>query len=169
MYTIEQPFIIDFEESASRFLTYFHDFHDGFIKRISLESNDYYSQKDENDIMSRSLTITEEIMLKIDIAHYNYGAGTHPINRGICLLFKEFYDLNLIIERSQKTDWGISQVKINSSSRPLATDPNYSIKLLDFRWEKPVYNQDTGWYYIENSLLKFSEAVAWEEDWELSQ
>ena len=169
MYTIEKPFIIDSEESAGRFLTYFHGFHDGFIKRISLESNDYFSQENENDIMSRSQIVTEEIMLKVDIAHYNYGVGSEPVNRGICLLFKEFYDFNFLIERSQKTDWGINEVKINSISRPLDTDPNYSIKLLDFLWIKPVYDQETGWYYIENSLLKFSEAVTWEEDWELNQ
>jgi len=169
MYTIEQPFIIDSEESANRFLAYFHDFHDGFIKRITLESNDYFSQKNKDDIMSITLTVTEEIVLKIDIAHYNYGSINTPVNRGVCLLFKEFYDLNCQVDKSQKTDWCINEIKINSISRPLDTDSNFSIKLFDFRWIKPVYDPDTGWHYIENSLLKFSEAVAWEEDWELNQ
>lgn len=169
MYTIEKPYVIDSKESANIFLNYFHDFHDGFIKRITLESNDYFSQENKVDIMSRSQTVTEEIMLKLDIAHYNYGSLDVPVNRGICVLFKEFYDVNLVIKRSQKTDWGIHEIKINSISRPLDTDPNFSIKLFDFRWVKPVYDQETGWHYIENSLFKFSEAVAWEEDWEYNQ
>jgi len=169
MYTIEKPFIIDSEESASRFLTHFNGFHDGFMKRIILESSDCFTQEDEKNIMSRSQTVSNEVMLKLDIAHYNYGAGSEPANRGICILFKDFYDLNCQVERSQHTDWSIYEVKINSISRPLDTDPNYSIKLFDFRWEKSVYEVETGWYNIENSLLKFSEAVAWEEDWELKQ
>lgn len=169
MYTKEQPFIIDSEESARRFLTYFHGFHDGFIKRIRLESNDYFSDKEQEDTINRTLTITEEIVLKVDIAHYNYGRGDHPVNRGICMLFIDFYDLNFKVEKSQKTDWSIYEIKINGISRPLDTDPKYSVKLLDFRWKKPVYNQETGWSNIENSLLKFSEAVAWEEDWALNQ
>lgn len=169
MYTIEQPFIIDSEESTSRFLEHFNGFHDGFIKRIILESNDFFSQEDKDDIMSRSQTVTEEIVLKVDIAHYNYGAGGPPVNRGVILLFKDFYDLNCQVDRSQQTDWGIYEIKINSISRPLETDPNFSIKLFDFRWEKPVYEKEAGWYNSEKSLLKFSKAAAWEEDWELKQ
>lgn len=167
MYTIEKPFIIDSEDGAAEFLDYFNGFHDGFVKRITLESNDYFSQDDMEDIMSRSQSVTEEIVLKLDIAHYNYGAVEQPVNRGVCLLFKDFYDLNCEIDQSSKTDWGIYEIKINSISRPLETDPKFSMKLLDFRWTKSVYDKEKGWYNIENSLLKFSQAIAWEEDWEL--
>ena len=100
MYTIEKPFIIDSEDEAVKILDYFNGFHDGFIKKITLESNDYFSQDDMDDIMSRSQSVTEDIVLKLDIAHYNYGAGGPPVNRGVCLLFKDFYDLNCQIDQS---------------------------------------------------------------------
>ena len=168
-YTMEKPFLINTEQQAAEVLHYFNGFHDGFIKRIMLESNDCFTQDNEKDIMSRGQIVSNEVMLKVDIAHYNYGAGEPPVNRHVCLLFKDFYDINFNVKNSAQTDWTIKAIKMNGISRPLDTDPNYSMKLIDFILERPVYDPAIGWSYVQESLFKFTNAAAWEEDWELNQ
>lgn len=167
-FTIDKPFLINSEEQTEEFLDYFNGFHDGFIKRIILESNDYFSQENEHDIMSRNQTVSNEVILKIDIAHYNYGTGEPPVNRHVCVLFRDFYDVNIGVKISTQTDWTINEIKINRISRPLDTDPNFSMKIFEIILERPIYDQVTGWSYIEESLLKFTQAVAWEEDWDIT-
>lgn len=163
-YTAENPFLIEDEESAASILYHFNDFHDGFIKRVEIMSNDYFEQRDMSDIMSRSHIVTSKVELQIDIAHYNYGAGGPPFNRHVCLHFTEFYDLNLNIGISNRTDWIINEINMNKVSRPLDTDPAYAMRLFDFTMKRSVYDQETGWVQVEESLFKFANAIIWEED-----
>ena len=165
MYTKDQPFVVDTPDDAAQILHYFHDFHDGFIKRISLESLDYFHEKTKGDVMSRSMTLTGEFQLKIDIAHYNYGAGEIPFNRGVCLLFDEFYDLDLKQMLGPEKDWMINEISFDRISRPLDTDAAYSEQLFQFCWKKPVYSHQEGWSENTLNLFTFSKALIWEDDW----
>ena len=166
MFTIKNPFIIESDQSASEFLNYFNSFHDGFIKRFSLESGDFFSEGEKGDHLSRSQAVTSEFRLRIDIAHYNYGAGEAPFNRGVCLLFDEFQDFTFGFYSTDQQDWIINEIAFNRISRPLDSDPVYSMKQFEFQWNKPVYDKIQGWTEEKISLFSFSKALAWEEDWE---
>jgi hypothetical protein len=61
------------EETAARALEYFNGFHDGFMQRIVLASQDRIEQ-------DRSQTCTGVFDVEIDFAHYNYPRGTEPFH-----------------------------------------------------------------------------------------
>ena len=164
MYTIENPFVIESEQAAAEILEYFNAFHDGFIKRIIIESQDLFSERLKGDFMSRSQTVTGEFNLKIDIAHYNYGAGETPANRGVCLLFDDFSDFLLELKPGLNEDWIINEILFNRISRPLDTDAAYNTKQFQFLWKKPVYDEKNGWTEKELSLFSFAKGIIWEED-----
>ena len=66
-------FVIHSEESAARALDYFNGFHDGFIRRIVLESRDRIHED-----LSQSCSGVFEV--KMDISHYNYRDGAEPFH-----------------------------------------------------------------------------------------
>ena len=165
MFTAEKPFEIDSLESASEFLDYFYDFHDGFIKRFMVISQDEFTEKTKGDHLSRAHVITEEVVCRVDIAHYNYGAGGPPYNRKVCIVFEDFEELEIGINSSIQESYSIQEVKIYQVSRKLETDPNFSKRFLEFKVVYDVYNQSSGWNQMEHPLCLFNKALAWEEDW----
>lgn len=164
MSNMSNQHIIGNQEDALKFIKYYNAFHDGFIKRIYLESKDYFEEEKKENILNKVKVITGEIDLRIDIAHYNYGAGEPPFNRVICVKFEEFEDLVIDISQPKQFEWDIIELKFNQISIPLKTDASYSKKVFEFWMENPVYDREKGWYHIQQSLFTFSKAIAWEEE-----
>ncbi len=60
-------------DDAVRILDYFNGFHDGFIRRMVIESKDSIHQ-------DLSQTCTGVFEVEIEFAHYNYAAGADPFH-----------------------------------------------------------------------------------------
>ena len=61
-------------EQAEEVLEYFNGFHDGFIKRLSLVSYDYFEARGVQVCSGR-------LDLELEIAHYNYRNGEPPADQ----------------------------------------------------------------------------------------
>ena len=76
-------------EDAVRILDYFNGFHDGFIKRMVIESKDSIHE-------DFSQTCTGVFEVEIDFSHYNYAAGAdpfHPYNQIVRARFSNVQDV----------------------------------------------------------------------------
>ena len=63
--------IVASPEEAEAVLDYFNGFHDGFIKRLTLISHDYFE--------ARGVQVCSgHLDLEVEIAHYNYRDGEPP-------------------------------------------------------------------------------------------
>ncbi|MBI1897702.1 MAG: hypothetical protein HYS04_14420 [Acidobacteria bacterium] len=66
-------FAVSSEEAANRALDYFNGFHDGFMQRVVIESQDRIGE-------DLSQTCTGIFRVEIDFAHYNYPRGAEPFH-----------------------------------------------------------------------------------------
>lgn len=76
-------------EEATRILDHFNGFHDGFIRRMVIESKDRIGE-------DLSQTCTGVFEVEIDLAHYNYAAGAepfHPYNQIVRARFRDVQDV----------------------------------------------------------------------------
>jgi len=69
----QKRFTVSSAETAASMLDYFNGFHDGFMKRIAITSQD----RIEEDL---SQTCTGVFDVEIDFAHYNYADGANPFH-----------------------------------------------------------------------------------------
>ena len=69
----QKSFTVSSEQSAASMLDYFNGFHDGFMKRIVLTSQDRIEQD-----LSQACTGLFDV--EIDFAHYNYPDGANPFH-----------------------------------------------------------------------------------------
>lgn len=82
-------FTVTSPETAAGALDYFNGFHDSFMKRIVIESQD----RIEEDL---GQTCTGLFDVEIDFAHYNYADGSapfHPYNQIIRANFRNVQDI----------------------------------------------------------------------------
>jgi hypothetical protein len=82
-------YLVSSEESAARALDYFNGFHDGFMKRIAIESHDEMGAD-----QSQSCTGLFDVV--IEFAHYNYANGQapfHPHNQIVHAEFRNVQDI----------------------------------------------------------------------------
>ena len=82
-------YVVSTEESAARALDYFNGFHDGFMKRIVIESRDRIGA-------DRGQSCTGLFDVTIDFAHYNYPDGAapfHPYNQIVRAKFRNVQDI----------------------------------------------------------------------------
>src|ERR671917_581753 len=61
-------------EEVEAILEYFNGFHDGFIKKLTLSSHDYFERRGVQACSGR-------LDLDLVIAHYNYRSGEPPANQ----------------------------------------------------------------------------------------
>jgi hypothetical protein len=76
-------------EEATKILDYFNGFHDGFIQRMVIESKDRINE-------DFGQTCTGVFEVEIDLAHYNYAAGTKPFrpyNQIVRARFRDVQDV----------------------------------------------------------------------------
>jgi hypothetical protein len=152
---------IESEQQAAEVLKYFHDFHDGFIKRIELVSQDSFRQEGPEH-PGPSHVCTGEFNLSMDIAHFNYGPINQPFNRLVCIEFRDVRDFSLDLRDHSLYHWDISAIHINSVTRPLnilgATEAAFELLLT-----RSFYVEDTGWEQRKQTLFSFKSAIAKEK------
>ena len=156
-----QVHTIESEQQAAEVLTYFHDFHDGFIKRIELVSQDTFEQHRPEDA-AYSHVCTGRFNLFLDIAHHNYGHGRHPLNRLVCFEFSNVQDFCLDLRDHACHEWDIYEIHINSMTRPIniigATEDAFELLLT-----RSFYVEDTGWEHRQQTLFSFKHATVEEK------
>jgi hypothetical protein len=77
---------VDCHPSAQAALDYFNAFHDGFMQRITITSQDRILE-------DQSQTCTGLFHLEIDFAHYNYPAPGNPFHPHDQLIRAQFHDV----------------------------------------------------------------------------
>jgi hypothetical protein len=82
--------VISSEETAASALDYFNGFHDGFMKRIVVESRDRIDE-------DQSQSCTGLFDVHIDFAHYNYADGAEPFHPHNQIVRAEFRDVQDIL------------------------------------------------------------------------
>ncbi len=141
-------------EDATRVVEYFNGFHDGFMKRIVIESRD---RMDEDHGQSCSGVFDVEI----DFAHYNYWDGSepfHPYNQIVHARFSEVQDLCLqtSVEYSGNTIIGFSIVP---AIRPIGGAQG-SEECLGLRFSRHFYLEEERRYELrETQLFTFRTAT----------
>jgi len=156
-----QVHTIESEQQAAEVLKYFHDFHDGFIKRIELVSQDSFHQEGPEH-PGHSHVCTGKFNLSMDIAHFNYGPINQPYNRLVCIEFYDIRDFSLDLRDHPAYEWDISAIHINSITRPInilgATEDAFELLLT-----RSFYVEDTGWEQKQQTLFSFKYAIVEEK------
>jgi hypothetical protein len=83
-------FAVSSEASALKVLDYFNGFHDGFMKRMVIQSED----RIEEDL---SQTCTGVFDVEIDFAHYNYPDGAAPFHPSGHIVRAQFHHVQDIL------------------------------------------------------------------------
>jgi hypothetical protein len=98
---------------AKRILDHFNGFHDGFLHAISLRSHDAFRREGPavTDI-AHLLTGTFDVV--VEVAHYNYAAGTQPHDRLVRGTFENVRDFHLDLRGAEAHDWPIYEVTIEA-------------------------------------------------------
>ena len=96
-------------EQAIESLDYFNGFHDGFIKSLSVFSQDEFKSIGEQ-------ACSGEFTLEIVFAHYNYQQGQRPYNQFIETRFSGVKDL-IINFSGNSYEWSIHSVSISEARR----------------------------------------------------
>lgn len=96
-------------EQAIESLDYFNGFHDGFIKRLSVVSQDEFKAIGEQ-------SCSGELTLEIIFAHYNYQQGQRPYNQLIEARFSGVKDIVINFSGSSY-EWAINSLSISEAQR----------------------------------------------------
>ena len=96
-------------KDAESILDYFNGFHDGFIKQLTLKSQDEF--KDWGHQLC-----TGELSLEIVFAHYNYAAGERPHTQLVEAEFRQVKELSINFS-GQSHEWSILNVLVRESTR----------------------------------------------------
>jgi len=99
-------------EDAESILDYFNGFHDGFIKQLTLKSQDEFKAWGHQ-------FCTGELSLEIVFAHYNYAAGERPHTQRVEASFRQVKDLSINFS-GQPHEWSILNVLVTESAQSRA-------------------------------------------------
>ena len=130
-------------EEAAAILEYFNGFHDGFIKRLTLNSFDYFESRGVQACSGR-------LDLELVMAHYNYRNGEPPANQVVNARFTHVRDLRADVP-GRAAEWAIMNVHIEPGVRlsDLAEEPCFYARLLHNRLEEDrwVHRQTLGFTF----------------------
>ena len=147
-------FRISSVEEAARILDYFNGFHDGFIKRIVVESHD-----EIHTDLSQSTSGVFDV--EIDFAHYNYPKGAEPFHPHNQIVRAEFENVQDIFCDLREGFLGntIIRLSIVSASRrkggETGTEPCLGLMLgRHFYWEEYRRHE-----FRESQLFTFTSAT----------
>ena len=101
--------IIATPEDAEAVLDYFNGFHDGFIKRLTLISHDYFEARGVQVCSGR-------LDLELALAHYNYRNGEPPANQVIQARFRHVRHLNMNMP-GNAAEWSLANVHFEHGIR----------------------------------------------------
>ena len=136
-------------EDAESILDYFNGFHDGFIKQLTLKSQDEFKDRGHQ-------LCTGDLRLEITFAHYNYAADTRPHSQIIQARFDKVKDLSINFS-GKSHEWSIIGLTITKTTRTRehgAIEPCFWATLLQSRLDE---NQE--WQTNEDLSFSFSQAT----------
>src|SRR5918998_3756926 len=96
-------------EEAEAVLEYFNGFHDGFIKRLTLVSHDYFEARGTQVCSGR-------LDLEVLIAHYNYRDGEPPPDQVVQARFTHVRHLHADMP-SNAAEWSLLHVHFDPGTR----------------------------------------------------
>jgi hypothetical protein len=106
-WTLETP------ADAKRILDHFNGFHDGFLHAISLRSHDVF-HRGGPEVTDIAHLLTGAFDAIVEIAHYNYAAGTQPHDRVVRGTFENVREFHLDLRGAESHDWPIYEVTIEA-------------------------------------------------------
>jgi hypothetical protein len=114
-------------EEVEAILEYFNGFHDGFIKKLTLSSHDYFERRGVQACSGR-------LDLDLVIAHYNYRSGEPPANQLVHARFTHVRHLHADMPGGA-AEWSIVNVYFERGVRPTvrAEEPCFYARLLKNR------------------------------------
>jgi hypothetical protein len=132
-------------EDAAAILEYFNGFHDGFIKRLTLNSYDYFERRGVQACSGR-------LDLELVIAHYNYRDGEPPADQLVHARFAHVRQLRADMP-GKAAEWTIMNVHFELGVRrsDLAEEPCFYARLLQNRLDEGrwVHHQALGFSFQE--------------------
>jgi hypothetical protein len=102
--------IVATPEQAEAVLEYFNGFHDGFIRRLTLVSYDYFEARGVQACSGR-------LDLELEIAHYNYRNGEPPADQVVHACFKHVRHLHADMP-GNAAEWSLANVHFELGTRP---------------------------------------------------
>ena len=96
-------------EEAGAVLEYFNGFHDGFIKRLTLISYDYFEARGVQACSGR-------LDLELAIAHYNYREGEPPADQVVQARFAHVRHLHADMP-GNAAEWSLINVHFDRGTR----------------------------------------------------
>jgi hypothetical protein len=96
-------------EQAAEALEYFNGFHDGFIKRLTLFSHDYFESRGAQVCSGR-------LDLEMTIAHYNYRDGEPPPEQVVHARFVHIRHLRADLPGNE-AEWSLANVHFMPGTR----------------------------------------------------
>jgi hypothetical protein len=116
-------------EQADEVLGYFNGFHDGFIRRLTLVSYDYFEARGVQVCSGR-------LDLELEIAHYNYRNGEPPANQVVHARFTHVRHLHADMP-GNAAEWSLANVHFEHGTRPTVRteEPCFYARFLQNRLE----------------------------------
>ena len=135
-------------EDAVSILDYFNGFHDGFIKQLTLKSQDEFKAWGHQLCMG-------DLSLEIIFAHYNYAAGERPHTQLIEAEFRQVKDLSVNFS-GQAHEWSILDLLVTESTRTREDGSNEACFKAVFLQSRLEGNE---WQPNEDLVFSFTEGV----------
>jgi len=139
-------------EDVESILEYFNGFHDGFIKQLTLKSQDEFKDRGHQ-------LCTGDLSLDITFAHYNYATDTRPHTQLIEARFDRVKDLSINFS-GKSHEWSIINLLITKASRTRIdgiSEPCFRAVLLQSRLD-----ENQAWQTNEDLAFSFSQATFFE-------
>lgn len=137
-------------QQARETLRYFNDFHDGFIKKLTLISRDAFKA-------DGSQVCTGTFDVEIEFAHYNYPQCPSPYDQTVAGRFVDVRDFCLDLTE-MSFEWSIQSFEIEVAERPRvlsnSTEACFVAKLV-----RAVLDRTGNWLNQESSLFTFKHAT----------
>ena len=137
--------VVTTPEEAQTVLEYFNGFHDGFIRRLTLISYDYFEDRGVQVCSGR-------LDLELEIAHYNYRSGEPPADQAVYARFTHVRHLHADMP-GNAAEWSLANVHFERGTRPTAgiEEPCFQARFLQNRLDRGewVLHQALGFSFGE--------------------
>jgi len=150
-------FTIATVDDAARTLDYFNGFHDGFMKRIVIDSRDSIAED-----LSQSSTGLFDVT--IDFAHYNYARGEEPFHPHDQIVRGEFRRVQGIFADFHEGYLGnsISSVSVTAANRKRAGETASEPCLALYLARNFLLEEHRSWELRKAQVFTFAEARLFE-------
>jgi hypothetical protein len=134
-------------EEAAAILEYFNGFHDGFIKRLTLISHDYFEARGVQVCSGR-------LDLELEIAHYNYRDGEPPADQIVQARFTHVRHLHTDMP-GNAAEWSLINVYFEPGTRQtvVTEEPCFHARFLQNQLDQER------WVHYQALRFSFREAA----------